>query len=53
MEKILRRIVLLLPVLVMAITVFAADKRPVTAQDLWALKRLGSPALSPDGNVLG
>ena len=24
-------------------------KRPITPQDLWAMKRLGSPALSPDG----
>lgn len=23
--------------------------RPITAQDLWAVKRVGSPALSPDG----
>ena len=27
----------------------AAEKRPITPQDLWAMKRLGSPALSPDG----
>ncbi len=27
----------------------AADRRPITAQDLWAFKRLGSPVLSPDG----
>ena len=26
-----------------------ADKRPITAQDLWAIKRVGAPALSPDG----
>ncbi len=24
-------------------------RRPITPQDLWAMKRLGSPALSPDG----
>ncbi len=24
-------------------------KRPITAQDLWAIKRVGAPALSPDG----
>ena len=28
----------------------AAEKRPLTPQDLWAMKRVGSPALSPDGN---
>lgn len=27
----------------------AATKRPITAQDLWAVKRVGAPALSPDG----
>jgi dipeptidyl aminopeptidase/acylaminoacyl peptidase len=30
---------------------FAADKRPITPQDLWAMKRLGSPALAPDGKT--
>lgn len=32
-----------------AVAVFAADTRPITPQDLWAMKRVGSPALSPDG----
>lgn len=36
---------LLLPGAVLA----APDKRPITAQDLWAVKRVGAPALSPDG----
>src|SRR5688572_22284993 len=27
----------------------AADRRPIAAQDLWAIKRVGAPALSPDG----
>ena len=27
----------------------AAEKRPLAPQDLWAIKRVGSPALSPDG----
>ena len=49
MKKILRTILLLLPVLAIGITAVAADKRPITAQDLWALKRLGSPAVSSDG----
>ncbi len=37
--------------LVLAVTVFAADKHPLTPQDIWAMKRLGSPALSPDGKT--
>jgi len=28
-----------------------ADKRPITPYDLWAMKRLGAPALSPDGRT--
>jgi dipeptidyl aminopeptidase/acylaminoacyl peptidase len=32
--------------------VVAAEKRPITPQDLWAMKRLGSPALSPDGGTV-
>jgi dipeptidyl aminopeptidase/acylaminoacyl peptidase len=27
----------------------AAEKRPITADDLWKVKRLGSPTVSPDG----
>ena len=27
----------------------ATDRRPITAQDLWAVKRVGAPAISPDG----
>ncbi|HRI81525.1 MAG TPA: S9 family peptidase [Opitutaceae bacterium] len=30
-------------------TAAVADQRPITPQDLWAMKRLGSPALAPDG----
>ncbi len=32
-----------------AVISFAADKRPITPHDVWAMKRVGSPALSPDG----
>jgi len=45
-----RVIAFLLP-LALSVTVCAADKRPITPQDLWAVKRLGSPALSPDGKT--
>jgi dipeptidyl aminopeptidase/acylaminoacyl peptidase len=37
--------------LALSVTVAAADKRPLTPQDLWAVKRLSSPALSPDGKT--
>ena len=37
--------------LVLSVTVLAADRRPITPQDLWAMKRLGSPALSPEGKT--
>jgi len=29
----------------------AETKRLITPHDLWAMKRLGSPTLSPDGKV--
>ena len=38
-------VALLLPVHASA----EAGRRPITAQDLWAVKRVGAPALSPDG----
>ena len=38
--------------LALPLTVFAADKRPLAPQDLWALKRLSAPALSPDGRTV-
>ncbi len=28
---------------------FSAERRPITAHDLWAFKRVGAPAISPDG----
>jgi dipeptidyl aminopeptidase/acylaminoacyl peptidase len=31
---------------------FAAEKRPMTVEDLWAMKRIGQVALSPDGQWL-
>ncbi|AOS44012.1 Prolyl tripeptidyl peptidase precursor [Lacunisphaera limnophila] len=46
--KIVRLIAIILGVAV-ATTAFASTPRLLTPQDLWALKRIGSPALSPDG----
>jgi dipeptidyl aminopeptidase/acylaminoacyl peptidase len=45
----LSRLVALIFTLVLSASVLAADKRPLTPQDLWAMKRVGAPALSPDG----
>ena len=46
-----RRLSLLLMLLIVAPVAVAAGnaKRPITAQDLWAFKRVGAPAISPDG----
>jgi dipeptidyl aminopeptidase/acylaminoacyl peptidase len=44
-----RCVLLALAGLFVCVTAFAREKRPITPQDLWAMKRLGSPALSPDG----
>ena len=35
--------------LALSVSVVGADKRPLAPQDLWAIKRLSSPAVSPDG----
>ncbi|CAM2070647.1 S9 family peptidase [Sulfidibacter corallicola] len=32
-----------------AVLVVATDRRPMTAEDLWAMARIASPKLSPDG----
>jgi dipeptidyl aminopeptidase/acylaminoacyl peptidase len=37
--------------LVFVLAVAGAERRPITPQDLWACKRLASPALSPDGRT--
>jgi dipeptidyl aminopeptidase/acylaminoacyl peptidase len=42
--------ILILPLTCALLPVHAAGgSRPITAQDLWAVKRLGPPALSPNG----
>ncbi|MBI2813463.1 MAG: S9 family peptidase [Opitutae bacterium] len=43
------RVTALLLTLALSVSVIAADKRPLTPQDLWAVKRLSSPAVAPDG----
>src|SRR4051794_1521986 len=41
---------LLLPLLALALAVPAlAGTRPMTAEDLWKVKRVGNPSTSPDG----
>jgi len=32
-----------------SLSAFAAEKRPITHEDLWLMKRVGSPSVSPDG----
>src|SRR6266851_1593100 len=36
-------------ILALAAPVFAAEKRPITVDDLWKVKRVGPPTISPDG----
>lgn len=47
----LSRLVAFFLTLALSVAVLAAGKHPITPQDLWAMKRLGSPALSPDGRT--
>jgi len=49
MKHICARVSSLMVAFGMSVAALAADKRPITAQDLWAFKRLGAPAVSPDG----
>ena len=50
MTELARTPLLLLLVLSVAFPGLGLDKRPINAQDLWSFKRLGAPALSPDGH---
>jgi dipeptidyl aminopeptidase/acylaminoacyl peptidase len=50
MKRYLTAIHLLVPALLIAAD--AAEKRPITSRDLWAMKRLGAPALSSDGKTV-
>ena len=51
MNAALQRLALVFALASLASFAAAADhpRRPITAQDLWAIKRVGAPALSPDG----
>ena len=46
-----RRLFVGLCVGLFASTSGAEERRPITAQDLWAVQRVGAPALSPDGRT--
>jgi hypothetical protein len=54
-----RPLSLLVVLLLLASTAIAAEKKPLTVDDMWAVQRVGAPALSPDnsrhwyGEVLG
>jgi dipeptidyl aminopeptidase/acylaminoacyl peptidase len=38
--------------LIIAVSISAADKRAMTSDDLWSMKRVGTTALSPDGQQI-
>ncbi len=52
MKQICAHVSFLMIAFALGLTALAADKRPITAQDLWAFKRLGAPAVSPDGRLV-
>src|SRR5579863_7383718 len=35
--------------LLVAVSALSAQKRPITHEDVWLMKRVGAPAVSPDG----
>jgi dipeptidyl aminopeptidase/acylaminoacyl peptidase len=47
-----RRVVSLLSLFFCAVTLAAADKKPLTVDDMWAVQRVGTPVLSPDGKTV-
>lgn len=44
-----KRTLALLVLLLSAVAAFAADKQPLTHETMWLMKRVGAPAISPDG----
>lgn len=46
------RVRLLMAAALAAAAVASAEKKPLTVDDIWAVQRVGSPALSPDGKTV-
>lgn len=46
----MKPIKLLTLLLCITVAAIAQDKKPITHEDLWLMKRVGAPAVSPDGN---
>jgi hypothetical protein len=47
-----RRAAILLTVVSCAVPLRAAEKKPLTVDDMWAVQRVGTPRLSPDGKTV-
>jgi dipeptidyl aminopeptidase/acylaminoacyl peptidase len=45
----IKRALPLLLLLIAAVAITAADKQPLTHETMWQMKRVGAPAISPDG----
>jgi dipeptidyl aminopeptidase/acylaminoacyl peptidase len=45
----MKRLILFITSLLILFSVSAQDKKPITHEDMWAMKRVASPAVSPDG----
>jgi dipeptidyl aminopeptidase/acylaminoacyl peptidase len=45
----MRKLLLVTSLLLVFVSVFAQDKKAITHEDLWLMKRVGAPEVSPDG----
>ncbi|MEO8215622.1 MAG: S9 family peptidase [Acidobacteriota bacterium] len=46
------RLITFITLIVVATASTAADRKPITHESLWMMKRVGSPAVSPDGKLV-
>lgn len=48
----MKKLLIILLVFTAGIVLYSQEKRAITVEDMWAMKRIGDVALSPDGNLI-